>query len=145
MKVGGEIFYLEVRWKIHGILVARILWYSKLRKDSEDLYFVFNPYYLCVANMVIHTNQHDMRFHVEDILFSHVDPKLNDVFYQWYKGKYSNLKTVEFRQGKHHELLVRFLDFGLLPEKCLVVREDYAMYMIKIFPEKLIGSTLTTL
>ena len=52
-----KVLYLEVLRAIYGMLVASLPWYQKLRKDLEEIKFVFNNYNPCVTNRVINTHQ----------------------------------------------------------------------------------------
>jgi len=63
-----------------GMLVAALLWYRKFRGDLESEQYVFNPYNPCVANKTIEKKQHTVRFQVDDLMASHVLPKINDRF-----------------------------------------------------------------
>ena len=77
---GKPILYVVVLNALYGILVAAILWYQKFRKDLEGIGFVFNPYDPCVANRTINGKQQTIRFHVDDLMSSHVDSSVNDAF-----------------------------------------------------------------
>ena len=46
----------------------------------EEKGYEFNPYDQCVANKMIQGKQHTVRFHVDDLMDSHVNPKVNDDF-----------------------------------------------------------------
>ena len=63
------------------MLIAALLFYRKFRKDLEDIGFVFNPYDPCVANRIISSKQQTVRFHVDDLMSSHVDKKVMMNFY----------------------------------------------------------------
>ena len=77
---GKKVIYLEVLRALYGMLVAALLWYKTLRKDLEKIGFVFNPYDPCVCNRKVKSNQHTVRFHVDDLMSSHEDKKVNDNF-----------------------------------------------------------------
>jgi len=47
----------------------------KFRKDLEEIGFVFNPYDPCIANRMEAGGQHTVRFHVDDLLSSHIKSK----------------------------------------------------------------------
>ena len=55
--------------------------------------------------------QQTIRFHVDDLLSSHMDPKVNDDFYTWMNDTYGNLKKVTCTRGKVHTYLGMTLDF----------------------------------
>ena len=65
------------------MLQAGLLRYCKLRCDLEGQDFVFNLYDPCVTNREIEKFQHMVRFHVNVVLSSHVDSKVNDTFAKW--------------------------------------------------------------
>ena len=65
---------------IYGMLTASLLLYLKFKKDLEKIGFKFNDYDPCIANRMVNGNQNTVRFHVDDLLSSHVDPKVNDRF-----------------------------------------------------------------
>ena len=69
-----KVLYLIVTKAIYGMLQAGLLWHCKLRTDLEGQDFVFNPYDPFVANREVSKQQHTIRFHVNDVLLSHVDP-----------------------------------------------------------------------
>ena len=69
------------------MLEVILLWYRKFRNDLETVGIKFNTCYPCVANRTINRKQHTLRLHVDDILSSHVDPKINYKFAKWAKEK----------------------------------------------------------
>ena len=80
---GKKVLYLEVLKAIYGMLIAALLWFHKLRKDLGEEKFEFNPYEPCVGNKIVNGKQQTVRFHVDDLMSSHVDSKINDKFHQW--------------------------------------------------------------
>ena len=77
---GVKVLYLVILKAIYGMLQAGLLWYRKFRSDLEGLGFHFNEYDPCVANRTIQNNQHTIRFHVDDVLSSHIDTTVKDKF-----------------------------------------------------------------
>ena len=78
------------------MLISAMLWYNKFRSDLENIGFEFNPYDPCVANQIVNEKQHTIRFHVNDLLSSHVDSIVNDKFHAWLEktyGKHGKVKT----------------------------------------------------
>ena len=51
-KKGARVLYVQVLCALYGMLKAALLWYQQLRKDLEEIGFVFNPYDACVANKI---------------------------------------------------------------------------------------------
>ena len=65
---------------LYRMLVSAMLWYKRLRGDLKSIGFVFNPYNLCVANRMINGKQQTVQFHVDNLMSSHVDLKVNNMF-----------------------------------------------------------------
>ena len=61
----------------------------------EGICFKFNDYNPYIANRMVNGKQHTVRFHVDDLLSSHVDPKVKDRFAQWLEKMYGKYKAVE--------------------------------------------------
>lgn len=133
-EIGNKVLYLIILKAIYGILEASLLWCKKLRKDLESEGCVFNVCDACVANRVKHKLQHIVRFHVDDILSSHVNPKVNESE-RWAQSKYGDIKDVEVTQGKKHTFLGMVLDFNS-PGVCHVLQEDHVNDIVSSWPEK---------
>ena len=119
------------------MLEASLLWYKKLRGDMEEQRFVFNPYDPCIANRTVDGKQHTIRFHVDDLLSSHVNPKVNDMFYKWMNEKYGALKAVTCTRGKVHTYLGMTLDFSRKGKVKMKIRmDDYVDRMLAELPVK---------
>jgi len=99
---GKKTLYVEVLRAIYGLLQAALLWYNKFREDLEGQGFKFNPYDPCVANWVVKSAQHIVVFHVDDLKFSHKDPKVNDDFAKWLEQTYWKQGKVKINKGKVH-------------------------------------------
>ena len=65
------------------MLVAALLWYKTLKKDLEEIGFEFNPYDPCVCNRTIKKQQQTVRFHVDNLMSSHINKSVNDQFFKW--------------------------------------------------------------
>ena len=80
---GQQVLYVKLLKAIYGTLEAAFLFYKKLRKDFEENGYKVNLYDPCVANKPINGKQHTIMWHVDDLMASHVDPKVNDNFIKW--------------------------------------------------------------
>jgi hypothetical protein len=110
-----------------------MLFYKKFRKDLESIGFEFNKYDPCVANRVKYGNQHTVRFHVDDVMSSHLIRRVNDEFLRWLNRTYGKHGEVKSTRGKVHDFLGMTFDFrekGKLKVKML----DYVDSMIKESP-----------
>jgi hypothetical protein len=88
---GRKVIYVEVLLQaLYGMLMASLLWYKKFRGDLEGIRFEFNPYDPCVANQIMSQKQQTMRFHVDDLMSSHMDPMVNNDFKKWLNMLYGN-------------------------------------------------------
>ncbi|CAJ1945741.1 unnamed protein product [Cylindrotheca closterium] len=109
---GKRVIYVRVLRGIYGMLQSSLLFYNQFRSDLEAKGFVFNPYDLCVDNKVVNEKQQTIRFHVDDLMSSHMDPKRKDTQISWN-------------------------DFGFLGERKTQIRmDDYVNNMMEDFPVK---------
>ena len=118
------------------MLEASLLWYQKFRADLEKIGFQFNAYDPCVALRVVNKKQQTIRFHVDNIMSSHVDRRVNDRFAKWAKEKYGKIKPVEVKRGKVHTFLGMTLDFST-PGECHVMQKEYIEDIVSTWPENL--------
>ena len=132
---GRRVIYVVILQAIYGMLEASLLWYKKLRADLEEHGFVFNPYDPCIANKMVNGKQQTIRFHVDDLMSSHVDSKVNDRFYTWINKKYGEFKEVTCTRGKKHTYLGMTLDFTK-KKKVKIRMDDYVERMLAEFPVK---------
>jgi hypothetical protein len=51
-----KVLYVELLKALYGTLQAALLFYKKLKEDSESIGLKINPYYPCVANRVVTTS-----------------------------------------------------------------------------------------
>ena len=132
---GKKVLYVQVLRALYGMLIAALLWYKQFKSDLEQQGFKFNPYDACVANKQVKGKQHTVRFHVDDLMSSHVDSKVNDEFAKWLNRKYGKHGAVKVNRGKVHDYLGMVFDFSK-PGKVMVDMSDYVKAMIKDFPIK---------
>ena len=85
---GKKVLYVELLKALYGMLSASLMLYKKFRKDLEDYGFTFNDYDPCVVNKVVNGKMLTIRYHVDDIMSSHVDSKVNDEFLMWLNKMY---------------------------------------------------------
>ena len=95
-----------------GMLKAALLWYQKFKTSLEKIGFKFNPYDPCVANHIVNGKQHTIRFHVDDVMSSHVDPEVNSRFRDWLDKKFGSHSKVVATRGKIHNYLGMRFDFS---------------------------------
>ena len=132
---GQKMLYVQVLKGLYGMLIAAMLWYKKFQGDLEKEGYVFNPYDACVANKMINKKQHTIRFHVDDLMASHVDPKVNDKFLKWLNRMYGKYGEVKATRGKIHDYLGMTFDFSQ-PGKVIIDMIDYISTMVDDFSIK---------
>ena len=140
---GQKVLYVRMIKALYGMLVSSMLFYQKFRKDIETIGFKINPYDRCVANRIVNGKQHTVSWHVDDVKSSHINPKVNNEFYNWCEKLYgSNLNGhVKIERGKRHDYLGMVLDYN--KTGCLQVDMSYYIKgMIAEFPHN-IKSTKT--
>ena len=94
------------------MLEASLLWYHELSSKLKGIGFEFNPYDACVCNRIVNKKQHTVRFHVDDILSSHVDKKVNDDFHAWLDSTFGGLKKVTVSCDNNQKFHGMELDFS---------------------------------
>jgi hypothetical protein len=96
---GTKTLYVQVVRALYGMLVASLVWYRQFKLDLETVGFHFNPYDPCIANRKVNGSTHTIKFHVDDLMSSHKDPKVNDNFLSWLNNKYGGHGEVKATRG----------------------------------------------
>ena len=112
------------------MLEAALLLYNEFKKDLEEG-FEFNPYDPCVANKMVKNKQFTIRFHVDDLMLSHVDPTVNTDFLKFLNRKYGKHVEVKSTRGKKHDYLGMTLIFD--NGKLIVSMVYYVKNMLEEF------------
>ena len=102
---GKKVIYVEIIRAIYGMIIASFLWYQKFRKDLEQYGFKFNLYNPCVANKQVNGKQQTVRFHVDDLMSSYKDKRVNREFLKWLQDKYGKYRAMKGTRGKEHNYL----------------------------------------
>jgi hypothetical protein len=61
---------------------------------------------------MVNGKQHTIRFHVDDVKASHIDPKVNDKFDAWLNKTYGSLGEVKTTRGPIHDYLGMIFDYS---------------------------------
>ena len=102
---GKRVIYVVLLRAIYGIILADILFYKKFCGDLENIVFEFNHCNPYVANRISVFNQHTSIFHMDDVISSHVIPKVNDKLKEWMNLYYCKHVEVNSNRGKLHYCL----------------------------------------
>lgn len=130
-----RVLYVQVLRGLYGMLVAALLWYTDFKRDLEGKGYDFNPYDPCVANKMIDDRQHTVRFHVDDLMCSHMDPKVNDELEEWLNEMYGKHGPVTTTRGDVHDYLGMTFDFST-KGKVKIDMIDYMERMVDDFSTK---------
>jgi hypothetical protein len=102
---GVKTLYVEVLRALYGLLIVALLWYRQFKTDLEMAGFKFNLYYPCVANRKVNGATQTVKFHVDDLKSSHIDPNFNDSFLSWLNHKDGKHGEVKATRRKVHDYL----------------------------------------
>ena len=84
-----KVLYVHITQAIYRMLVSAMLFNHKLTKAL--LSFKLNPYDPCVVNQMVNSEQLTVCWHVDNLMSSHIDPKVNDKFLHWIKDTFRQL------------------------------------------------------
>jgi len=139
---GKKVLCVAVLKAPYGMLVSSLLWCNKFKKDLEGCGFVFNPHDPCAANKMVNGKQHTIRFHVDDLMCCHVDPKINTEFLKWLNSNHGTCGEVKATRGKIHEHLG--MQFNYSKPGCVIIgMTKHMKAMVDDFPMKLKPSDTT--
>jgi len=130
---GRKVLYLQVLRALYGMLQAALIWYKKFRSDLESIGYVFNPHDPCIANKMIDGKQHTIRFHVDDIMASHVSSLINDKFADWFNSMYGHCGKVKQTRVHFHHYFAMHFDFSHRGQVRIHMK-DYIESMLNDFP-----------
>ena len=140
---GKRVLYVQVLRALYGMLISAMLWYMKFKGDLEKIGFKFNPYDPCIANRIVKKKQHTIRFHVDDLMSSHVDKEVNTRFLKWTEEKYGEHGEVKSTRGSKHDFLG--MDFEFKKNgKVTVDMTKYMKKMVDEFEKKYVLSKMAT-
>jgi hypothetical protein len=72
LEKGRSVLYLRLQKALYGMMKSALLFYRKLVSELKVMGFETNPYDPCVANKMVNGTQMMIRWHVDDLMMSHV-------------------------------------------------------------------------
>jgi hypothetical protein len=140
LEKGRFVLYLRLQKALYGMMKSALLFYRKLVLELKEMGFEINPYDPYVANKMVNGTQMTIRWHVDNLMISHVsqDERMNIV--QEIKNIYGESLTKNI--GKVHDYLCMTFDF-LFTNEVRVNIWDYLRKVIKEFPEEITGVCTT--
>jgi hypothetical protein len=73
---GQSMIYIKLKKALYRTLKGAMLFWKKLTKLLTQDGFAINPYDWCVANKTVNGKQCTIAWHVDDLIISHMDPKV---------------------------------------------------------------------
>ena len=103
--------------------------------------FVMNPYDPCVANRTVNGAQMTIRWHVDDLMISHLSQDKIMKIVQGIKDTHG--ENLAETVGTMHDYLGMTFDYSFTKE-VRINMWDYLRKVIKEFPEEIMGVCVTT-
>jgi hypothetical protein len=72
LEKGRSVLYLQLQKALYGMMKSTLLFYRKLVSELQEMGFEINPYNPCVANKMVNGTQLMVRWHVDDLMISHL-------------------------------------------------------------------------
>ena len=85
---GRNVLYVVVLRYLYGMLVSYLLQYKNFRCDLKEIGFELNPYEPCVVNRTENKKQNTVRFYVSNLMSSHIDTEVNNLFLKFLNNIY---------------------------------------------------------
>ena len=85
---------------------------QSIQLDRKKQVFTFNPYNACVTKKIVNKKEHTVRFHMKDLIYNHVDRKVNDNFLICLNKIYETHGEVKSTCGTVHDYLGMTFDFS---------------------------------
>jgi hypothetical protein len=134
------VLYLHLQKALYGMMKSALLFYRKLVSELQEMGFEINPYDPCVANKVVNGTQMTIRWHVDDLMISHLS---QDKIMKIVQGiKDINGENIAETVGTVHDYLGMTFDYSFTKE-VRINMWDYLRKVIKEFPEEITGVCAT--
>ena len=140
LEKGKSVLYLRLQKALYGMMKSALLFYRKLVSELREMGFVINPYDPCVANKMVNGTQMTIRWHVDDLMISHVSQDEIMRVVQGIKDIYG--ENLAETVGTVHDYLGMTFDYSFTKE-VRVNMWDYLRNVIKEFPEEITGTCAT--
>jgi hypothetical protein len=72
LEKGRSVLYLQLQKALYGMMKSALLFYRKLVSELREMGFEINPYDPSVANKTVNETQMTIRWHVDDLMISHL-------------------------------------------------------------------------
>ncbi len=75
LEKGRSVLYLRLQKALYGMMMSALLFYRNLVSELQEMGFEINSYDPCVANKMVNGTQMTIRWHVDDLMISHLSQK----------------------------------------------------------------------
>jgi hypothetical protein len=72
LEKGRSVLYLQLQKALYVMMKRALLFYRKLVSELKEMGFEINPYDSCVENKIGNGTQMTIRWHMDDLMMSHV-------------------------------------------------------------------------
>jgi hypothetical protein len=122
------------------MMKSALLFYRKLIKELKEMGFEINPYDPCVSNKAVNGTQMTVRWHVNDLMISHISKYEILEFVRRIKDIYGDNPAENV--GKTHNYLGISFDYAFEGEVWINMHK-YLSKVIEDFPEEITGVSAT--
>ncbi len=137
---GRQVLYLRLQKALYGMMKSAPLFYRKLIKELKEMGFEINPYNPCKANKLMDGKQMTVRWHIDDLMISHVNQDKILKFMNCIKDIYGD--NLAKNVGMTHDYPGMTFDYAFKRE----VQINMCKYLSKViedFPEEIMGVSAT--
>jgi len=128
------VLYLRLQKALYGMMKSALLFYRKLVSELQEMGFEINPYDPCVANKMVNGTQMTIRWHVDDLMISHLSQDEIMKVVQQIKDIYG--ENLAETSGTVHGYLGMTFDYSFTKE-VRINMWDYLQNVIQEFPEEI--------
>jgi hypothetical protein len=140
LEKGKSVLYLRLQKALYGMMKSALLFYRKLVSELREMGFEINPYDPCVANKMVNGTQMTIRWHVDDLMISHLSQGEIMKVVRQIKDIYG--ENLAETSGTVHDYLGMTFDYSFTKE-VRINMWDYLQNVIQEFPEEITGVCAT--
>jgi hypothetical protein len=123
------------------MMKSALLFYRKLIKELKGMGYEINPYNPCVANKLVDGKQMPVRWHVDDLMISHVNQDKILKFVKCIKDIYGD--NLAKNVGMTHDYLGMTFDY-VFKREVQINTCKYLSTVVENFPEEITGVSATS-
>ncbi len=141
LEKGRSGLYLRLQKALYCIMKSALLFYRKLVSELQEMGFEINPYNPCVASKTVNGTQMTIRWHVDDLMISHLSQDKIMKVVQGIKDIYG--ESLAETVVTMHDYLGMTFNYSFTKE-VRINMWDYLRKVIKEFSEEIMGVCATS-